>query len=26
LCHDKFSNVDSLGFCELWHITARWYS
>ncbi|OFX36663.1 MAG: hypothetical protein A2X05_18970 [Bacteroidetes bacterium GWE2_41_25] len=22
-CHDKFSNVDSLGFCELCHITAR---
>ena len=21
--HDKFSSVDSLGFCELCHITAR---
>jgi hypothetical protein len=24
-CHDKFSSVDSLEFCELCHITARWY-
>ena len=25
MCHDKFSNVDSLRFCELCHLTARQY-